>query len=59
MKVRVETVELTKKVYIVDVADDGEEVWACDSVVCGDVEPNSSEYLDFAIFGYKRLKDES
>jgi len=58
-KIKVETVELTKKVYIVEVADDGEDVWACDSVVCGDVDPVSSEYLDFAIFGYQRLPDES
>ena len=59
MKVKVETVELTKKVYIVDVDDNGDPKWACDSVVCGDVDPVSSEYLDFAIFGYQRLTDES
>ena len=58
-KILVETVELTKKQYIVEVEDDGEDVWACDSVVCGDAEPASSEYLDFTIFGYRRLEDES
>ena len=58
-KIQVETVELTKKVYIVEVEDDGEDAWACDSVVCGDVDPVSSEYLDFAIFGYRRLDNES
>lgn len=57
-KIQVETVELTKKVYIVEVEDDGDDAWACDSVVMQEVEPVSSEYLDFAIFGYRRLEDE-
>lgn len=56
-KVKVETVELTKKVYIVEVEDDGLDEWACDTVVMGEEEPVSSEYLDFAIFGYSRLPD--
>ena len=54
-KIQVETVELTKKVYIVEVEDDGDDAWACDSVVMQEVEPVSSEYLDFAIFGYKKV----
>lgn len=58
-KIQVETVELTKKVYIVEVEDDGEDVWACDTVVCNEVEPVSSVYLDFAIFGYRRIDNES
>ena len=41
--------------YIVEVADDGDDEWACDSVVCGDVDPVSSEFLDFTIFGYSRI----
>ena len=57
MKVKVETVELTKKVYIVDVDDGGNPKWACDSVVCGDVDPVSSEYLDFTIFGHHVLEN--
>ena len=56
-KIKVETVELTKKVYIVEVEDNGEDVWACDSVICGDVEPTSSEFLDFTIFGYHKLSE--
>lgn len=58
-KILVETVELTKKQYIVEVEDDGPDVWACDDVVAGDAEPISSEYLDFSIFGYRRIDDES
>lgn len=54
-KIQVETVELTKKVYIVEIEDDGDDAWACDSVVMQEVEPVSSEYLDFAIFGYKKV----
>ncbi len=52
MKVNVETVELVKKVYVVEVKDDGEPIWACDSVVCGDVSPISSERLDETIYRY-------
>jgi len=55
-KVKVETIYLTKKTYIVDVEDDGEDVWACDSVVMKEVEPVSSEYLDETIFSYKKVE---
>jgi len=56
-KIKVETVELTKKVYIVEVDENGEDAWACDSVVMGEVEPTSSEFLDFTIFGYNRVNE--
>tara|TARA_R110001606_G_scaffold379733_1_gene539916 strand:+ start:921 stop:1091 length:171 start_codon:yes stop_codon:yes gene_type:complete len=52
MKVRVETVELTKKVYFVEIEDGSPAVWACDDVVCKDVEPFSVEVMDETIFGY-------
>lgn len=58
-KILVETVELTKKQYIVEVQDDGPDVWACDDVVAGIAEPITSEYLDFTIFGYRRVENES
>lgn len=56
-KIKVETVELTKKVYIVEMEDDSEDAWACDSVVMREVEPFSSEYLDFTIFGYQKINE--
>ena len=56
-KIKVETVELTKKVYIVEVDEHGDDSWACDSVVMGDVEPASSEFLDFTIFGYQKIDE--
>ena len=56
-RIKVETVELTKKVYIVEVDDDGEDVWACDSVVMREVEPVSSEFLDFTIYGHSRIDE--
>jgi hypothetical protein len=59
MKVKVQTVELVKKTYIVELEDNAEPSWACDSVVMGEVEPVSSEYLDFVIFDHYEIKDGS
>jgi hypothetical protein len=56
MKVRVETVELTKKVYFVELKDGSPAVWACDDIVCKDVDPFSVEIIDETIFGYSECE---
>ena len=55
-KVRVETVQLTKKVYFVEIEDGSPAVWACDDVVCKDIEPFSVEVIDETIFGYSECE---
>ena len=52
VKVLVETVALTKRSYFVDVDADHPE-WATDSVVCNDVEPTLTEYLDEVVTGHR------
>jgi hypothetical protein len=58
MKIKVQTVELIKKIYIVELNDGDEPQWACDTVVMGEVEPVSSEFLDFSIFDYQEIKND-